>query len=159
MPQWSTPDLCDAHPEVQVAEPLFRDFGGAQAFSGTIVTLRCPEDNSRVREQVEQAGTGKVLVIEAGGSLRHAMLGDMLAEKAVANGWSGVLVHGCVRDVEVLANLPLGIKALAAVPMKTEKRGLGEADVPVRFAGVSFVPGQWLYADANGVIVAEHALT
>ncbi|RZZ85595.1 MULTISPECIES: ribonuclease E activity regulator RraA [Pseudoxanthomonas] len=159
MPQWSTPDLCDAHPEVQVAEPLFRDFGGAQAFSGTIVTLRCPEDNSRVREQVEQAGTGKVLVIEAGGSLRHAMLGDMLAEKAVANGWSGVLVHGCVRDVEVLANLPLGIKALAAVPMKTEKRGLGEVDVPVRFAGVSFVPGQWLYADANGVIVAEHALT
>lgn len=159
MPQWSTPDLCDAHPEVQVAEPLFRDFGGAPAFSGTIVTLRCPEDNSRVREQVEQAGTGKVLVIEAGGSLRHAMLGDMLAEKAVANGWSGVLVHGCVRDVEVLANLPLGIKALAAVPMKTEKRGLGEVDVPVRFAGVSFVPGQWLYADANGVIVAEHALT
>ncbi|WP_337054138.1 ribonuclease E activity regulator RraA [Pseudoxanthomonas sp. USHLN014] len=159
MPQWSTPDLCDAHPEMQVAEPLFRDFGGAQAFSGTIVTLRCPEDNSRVREQVEQAGTGKVLVIEAGGSLRHAMLGDMLAEKAVANGWSGVLVHGCVRDVEVLANLPLGIKALAAVPMKTEKRGLGEVDVPVRFAGVSFVPGQWLYADANGVIVAEHALT
>ena len=159
MPQWSTPDLCDAHPEVQVAEPLFRDFGGAQAFSGTIVTLRCPEDNSRVREQVEQAGTGKVLVIEAGGSLRHAMLGDMLAEKAVANGWSGVLVHGCVRDVEVLANLPLGIKALAAVPMKTEKRGLGEVDVPVRFAGVSFVPGQWLYADANGVIGAEHALT
>ncbi|PZP59675.1 ribonuclease E activity regulator RraA [Pseudoxanthomonas winnipegensis] len=159
MPQWSTPDLCDAHPEVQVAEPLFRDFGGAAAFSGAIVTLRCPEDNSRVREQVEQAGTGKVLVIEAGGSLRHAMLGDMLAEKAVANGWSGVLVHGCVRDVEVLANLPLGIKALAAVPMKTEKRGLGEVDVPVRFAGVSFVPGQWLYADANGVIVAEHALT
>ncbi|TAA43878.1 putative 4-hydroxy-4-methyl-2-oxoglutarate aldolase [Pseudoxanthomonas winnipegensis] len=159
MPQWSTPDLCDAHPEVQVAEPLFRDFGGAQAFSGTIVTLRCPEDNSRVREQVEQAGTGKVLVIEAGGSLRHAMLGDMLAEKAVANGWSGVLVHGCVRDVEVLANLPLGIKALAAVPMKTEKRGLGEVDVPVRFAGVSFVPGHWLYADANGVIVAEQALT
>lgn len=159
MPQWSTPDLCDAHPEVQVAEPLFRDFGGAAAFSGAIVTLRCPEDNSRVREQVEHAGTGKVLVIEAGGSLRHAMLGDMLAEKAVANGWSGVLVHGCVRDVEVLANLPLGIKALAAVPMKTEKRGLGEVDVPVRFAGVSFVPGQWLYADANGVIVAEHALT
>ncbi|TMN24949.1 ribonuclease E activity regulator RraA [Pseudoxanthomonas sp. X-1] len=159
MPQWSTPELCDAHPEVQVAEPLFRDFGGAAAFSGAIVTLRCPEDNSRVREQVEQAGTGKVLVIEAGGSLRHAMLGDMLAEKAVANGWSGVLVHGCVRDVEVLANLPLGIKALAAVPMKTEKRGLGEVDVPVRFAGVSFVPGQWLYADANGVIVAEHALT
>lgn len=159
MPQWSTPDLCDAHPEVQVAEPLFRDFGGAAAFSGAIVTLRCPEDNSRVREQVEQAGTGKVLVIEAGGSLRHAMLGDMLAEKAVANGWSGVLVHGGVRDVEVLANLPLGIKALAAVPMKTEKRGLGEVDVPVRFAGVSFVPGQWLYADANGVIVAEHALT
>ncbi|SEK66390.1 regulator of ribonuclease activity A [Pseudoxanthomonas sp. GM95] len=156
--KWTTPDLCDAFPEVGVAEPLFRDFGGKLAFSGQIVTIRCMEDNSRVREQVEGEGTGKVLVVDGGGSLRHALLGDMLAEKAVANGWAGVLIHGGVRDVEVLGNLPLGIKALAATPMKTDKRGLGDVDVPVRFAGVSFVPGHWLYADANGVIVAEAEL-
>jgi regulator of ribonuclease activity A len=157
--KWTTPDLCDAHPEVGVAEPLFRDFGGKPAFSGRIVTIRCMEDNSRVREQVEGEGTGKVLVVDGGGSLRHALLGDMLAEKAVANGWAGILINGGVRDVEVLANLPLGIKALAPTPMKTDKRGLGDVDVPVRFAGVSFVPGHWLYADANGVLVAETELT
>jgi len=156
--KWTTPDLCDAFPQVQVAEPLFHDFGGKPAFFGRIVTIRCLEDNSRVREQVEGEGTGKVLVIDGGGSLRHALLGDMLAEKAVANGWAGLLVHGGVRDVEVLANLPIGIKALAPSPMKTDKRGLGEVDVPVRFAGVSFVPGQWLYSDANGLIVAETEL-
>lgn len=157
--KWTTPDLCDAHPEVQVVEPLFRDFGGKAAFYGQIVTIRCLEDNSRVREQVATEGTGKVLVVDGGGSLRHSLLGDMLAEKAVASGWAGILIHGGVRDVEVLANLPLGIKALAPTPMKTEKRGLGDVDVPVRFGGVSFVPGQWLYADANGVIVAESELT
>lgn len=156
---WTTPDLCDAYPEVNVLEPLFRDFGGKPAFAGRIVTVRCMEDNSRVREQVESEGTGKVLVVDGGGSLRHALLGDMLAEKAVANGWAGLLINGGVRDVEVLANLPLGIKALAATPMRTDKRGLGDVDVPVRFGGVSFVPGQWLYADANGVIVAEMELT
>jgi regulator of ribonuclease activity A len=156
--KWTTPDLCDAYPEVNVVEPLFRDFGGKQAFSGRIVTIRCMEDNSRVREQVESEGTGKVLVVDGGGSLRHALLGDVLAEKAVANGWAGLLIHGGLRDVEVLANLPLGVKALAPTPMKTDKRGLGDVDVPVRFAGVSFVPGQWLYADANGVIVAETEL-
>lgn len=158
MPDWTTPDLSDAHPEVQVAEPVFRDFGGRAAFAGRIVTIACFEDNSRVREQVALDGTGKVLVVDGGGSLRRALLGDMLAEKAVASGWAGLVIHGCVRDVEVMANLPLGIKALAAVPVKTDKRGLGDVDVPVRFAGVRFVPGQWLYADANGVLVAEQAL-
>lgn len=158
MPDWTTPDLSDAHPEVQVAEPVFRDFGGRAAFAGRIVTIACFEDNSRVREQVALDGTGKVLVVDGGGSLRRALLGDMLAGKAVASGWAGLVIHGCVRDVEVMANLPLGIKALAAVPVKTDKRGLGDVDVPVRFAGVRFVPGQWLYADANGVLVAEQAL-
>ncbi|WDS36004.1 ribonuclease E activity regulator RraA [Pseudoxanthomonas sp.] len=157
--KWTTPDLCDAYPEANVVEPLFRDFGGKHAFAGQIVTIRCREDNSRVREQVESEGTGKVLVVDGGGSLRHALLGDMLAEKAVANGWSGIVINGGVRDVEVIANLPLGVKALGATPRKTDKRGLGEVDIPVRFGGVSFVPGHWLYADANGVIVAEVELT
>ncbi|MBP3982818.1 ribonuclease E activity regulator RraA [Pseudoxanthomonas helianthi] len=156
---WTTPDLCDLHPDVQVAEPLFRDFGGSRRFAGRIVTIRCFEDNSRVREQVGSDGRGKVLVVDGGASVRKSLLGDMLAELAVGNGWSGLLINGGVRDVEALAALPLGVKALAATPMKTEKRGLGEVGVPVNFAGVDFIPGHWLYADANGVIVSATELS
>jgi len=156
--QWTTPDLCDAHPHVRVAAPVFRDFGGRRAFCGQIVTIRCFEDNSRVREQVAEAGIARVLVIDGGGSLARSLLGDQLAALAERNGWEGVLVHGGVHDVDALAQLPLGIKALAATPMKTEKRGLGEVGVTVSFAGIDFTPGQWLYADVNGVIVAPHAL-
>ena len=156
--QWTTPDLCDAHPHVRVAAPVFRDFGGRRAFCGQIVTIRCFEDNSRVREQVAEAGIARVLVIDGGGYLARSLLGDQLAALAVRNGWEGVLVHGGVGDVDALAQLPLGIKALAATPMKTEKRGLGEVGVTVSFAGIDFTPGQWLYADVNGVIVAPHAL-
>ena len=152
---WTTPDLCDAHPEVVVAEPLFRDYGGSAAFCGRIATLDCFEDNPRVRDLVATGGHGKVLVVQGGASLRRSLLGDMLAEKAVANGWSGFVINGCVRDVQALGKLRLGIKALAACPVKTEKLGLGQVDVEVSFAGVTFVPGQWLYADGNGVIVAQ----
>lgn len=155
---WTTPDLCDNHPEVAVADPVFRDYGGSLAFCGRIVTIDCFEDNSRVRDLVATDGRGKVLVVQGGGSLRRSLLGDMLAERAVANGWSGLLVNGCVRDVEALAKLPLGVKALAACPMKTEKLGKGEVDVAVSFAGLSFRPGQCLYADGNGVIVADRDL-
>jgi regulator of ribonuclease activity A len=152
---WTTPDLCDDHPGVAVAEPIFRDYGGHAAFCGRIVTLDCFEDNSRVRELVATDGRGKVLVVQGGASLRRSLLGDMLAEKAVANRWSGFIINGCVRDVQALGKLPLGVKALAACPVKTEKLGLGQVDVEVAFAGIAFVPGQWLYADANGVIVAQ----
>lgn len=155
---WTTPDLCDTHPEVQVAEPLFRGFGGRVAFHGAITTVRCHEDNSRVRELAGMPGQGRVMVVDGGGSLRRALLGDQIAANAARNGWAGFLIHGAVRDVEVLAQLDLGVQALAAHPMKTEKRGLGEVDVPVRFAGVDFHPGHWLYADANGVIVSASAL-
>jgi len=155
---WTTPDLCDKHPDVAVADPVFRDYGGNPAFCGSIVTIDCFEDNSRVRDLVATDGRGKVLVVQGGGSLRRSLLGDMLAERAVANGWSGLLINGCVRDVEALAKLPLGIKALAACPVKTEKLGRGEVDVAVSFAGLSFQPGQWLYADGNGVIVADRNL-
>ena len=155
---WTTPDLCDAHPEIVVAAPVFRDYGGTLAFCGRIVTIDCFEDNSRVRDLVATDGRGKVLVVQGGGSLRRSLLGDMLAEKAVAHGWNGFVINGCVRDVEALAKLPLGVKALAACPVKTEKRGVGEADVEVSFAGITFVPGQWLYADGNGVIVADRDL-
>jgi regulator of ribonuclease activity A len=154
-----TPDLCDAYPDlVQVAEPMFSNFGGRDSFGGQIVTLKCFEDNSLVREQVDTPGQGKVLVVDGGGSLRRALLGDMLAEKAAHNGWEGLVIYGCVRDVDMLAQTDVGVQALASHPLKTDKRGIGELDVKVTFAGITFVPGHYLYADNNGIIVSPSAL-
>ncbi|MCD5993613.1 ribonuclease E activity regulator RraA [Pseudomonas sp. CDFA 602] len=155
-----TPDLCDAYPElVQVVEPMFSNFGGRDSFGGQIVTLKCFEDNSLVREQVELDGKGKVLVVDGGGSLRCALLGDMLAEKAAKNGWEGLLIYGCIRDVDVIAQTDVGVQALASHPKKTEKRGVGELNLPVTFGGVTFRPGDYLYADNNGVIISPSPLT
>lgn len=155
-----TPDLCDAYPDlIQVVEPMFSNFGGRDSFGGQIVTLKCFEDNSKVREQVELDGKGKVLVVDGGGSLRCALLGDMLADKAAKNGWAGMLIYGCVRDVDVIAQTDLGVQALASHPKKTEKRGIGELNVPVTFGGVTFRPGEYLYADNNGVIISPSPLT
>lgn len=155
-----TCDLCDRHPaRVRVVEPLFRDFGGCRAFGGRIATIKCHEDNSLVRDLVAEPGRGRVLVVDGGGSLRRSLLGDQLAAKAVANGWEGIIVYGAVRDVAALAQLELGIKAIGVIPLKTEKRGIGDRDVVLRFAGVDFVPGEFLYADGDGVIVAATALT
>ncbi|MCK9701500.1 ribonuclease E activity regulator RraA [Pseudomonas syringae pv. syringae] len=155
-----TPDLCDAYPDqIQVVEPMFSNFGGRDSFGGQIVTLKCFEDNSKVREQVELDGKGKVLVVDGGGSLRCALLGDMLADKAAKNGWEGMLIYGCIRDVDVIAQTDLGVQALASHPKKTEKRGIGELNVPVTFGGVTFRPGEYLYADNNGVIISPSPLT
>jgi regulator of ribonuclease activity A len=155
----TTPDLCDAHPdEVRVADPIFRSYGGRDFFGGQIVTVRCFEDNSKVKELVATPGKGKILVVDGGGSLRRALLGDQLAQQAVANGWEGILINGCLRDVQIIATLDLGVQALASHPMKTEKRGIGDVDVAVSFAGLTFLPGEWLYADANGILVSSSAL-
>ncbi len=157
--EYLTPDLCDAYPQlVRVLEPIMHNYGGRQSFGGEIVTIKCFEDNSLVREQVAQPGKGKVLVVDAGGSKRRACLGDMLAEKAVANGWEGILMYGCIRDVDAIAGLDLGVQALGAHPMKTEKKGIGELNVEVTFGGVTFVPGEFAYADNNGVIASVSAL-
>ena len=154
-----TPDLCDAYPElVQVVEPMFSNFGGRDSFGGQIVTVKCFEDNSRVKELVEQPGKGKVMVVDGGASMRCALLGDMLAEKAASNGWEGIVVYGCVRDVDVLAQTEIGIQALASHPMKSNKRGVGEFDLALAFGGVTFRPGEYLYADNNGIIVSPSAL-
>lgn len=155
-----TADLCDHYSEqVQMAEEAFADLGGRILFSGQIHTIKAFEDNSMVREAVAEPGEGKVLVIDGGGSMRRAMLGDMLAEKAVKNGWNGVVINGCIRDSAEIATMDIGVKALGTHPCKTEKRGLGDRDVSVRFAGVDFVPGHYLYADEDGIIVSETALT
>lgn len=156
---FSTADLYDQFEEqLGVCEPIFSDFGGKDAFSGPAVTVKCFEDNSRVKEALAQPGEGRVLVVDAGGSMRCAMLGDLIAESAVANGWAGVVIDGCVRDVGRLAAMDLGIKALAATPRKSTRRGEGQRDLVIEVGGVLVRPGDWVYCDADGVLVAPAAL-
>lgn len=152
-------DLSDAYPEAAVCAPLFRDFGGRRRFHGPIRTLKVFEDNALVRITLETPGEGAVLVIDGGGSLRCALVGGNLGALAVANGWSGILVNGCVRDGVELAGQAIGIKALASHPRKSDKGAHGgQIDRPVEFAGVRFVPGHWLYADEDGILIAPQAL-
>jgi regulator of ribonuclease activity A len=156
---FSVPDICDDFiEEISVLEPLFSDFGGKSKFSGEIVTIKCSEDNSLVRDAVKSEGRGRVLVVDGGGSMRHALLGDLLAAAAAENGWQGLLINGCVRDVEILETIDLGVKALKSYPVKTEKRGEGQLDVNVTFAGVRILPGNFLYSDLNGVVIASRNL-
>jgi len=145
---FSTPDLCDDNPElVRVCEPMFVNFGGRDSFHGEVVTIKCHEDNSLVKENAGKPGKGKVMVVDGGGSLRKALLGDMIAENAVKNGWEGLIIYGCVRDVDTLDQLDLGVQAIASIPLKTEKRGIGDLNISVSFAGVTFNPGEFVYAD------------
>ena len=152
-PAHATTDLSDAHPEAQVCDPVFQAFGGRPAFSGPIATLKVFEDNALVREAVEQPGEGRVLVVDGGGSLRCALFGGNLAVLAAQHGWAGLVVNGAVRDTEALGGLDIGIKALGSNPRKSAKLAAGQVDVPVRFGGVTFRPGEHLYSDEDGVVV------
>lgn len=155
----STPDLCDDFPDqVHILEPIFRIYGGKTQFSGEITTVKCFEDNSRVKELAETNGDGRVMVVDAGGSLRHAMLGDMIAERLVENNWRGIIIDGCVRDVEALNQLAIGVRALNSVPIKSVRKGAGEVDVPIRVAGVNIKAGHHIYADESGIIVSDKPL-
>ena len=154
-----TADLCDAHGDkVRVVEPMFNSFGGRAAFFGRIATLKLFEDNSLVRQALGSPGEGRVLVIDGGGSLRRALVGDQLAALGVNNGWAGLVVYGCIRDSRALGEMDIGVYAIDTHPMKTIKKNAGEANIPVGFGGVTFVPGEWLYADEDGVIVSANAL-
>ena len=155
----STADLLDEHPDdaLVCALPLHQ-FGGLTAFSGAISTVRCHEDNVLLKQQVTVPGEGRVLVVDGGGSLRVALLGDMVAGLAAANGWAGVVVNGCVRDAAVLRHLPLGIKALGTCPRPSGKVGAGEIDVPVEFGGITFQPGAMLTSDDDGIVVLDTAV-
>lgn len=148
-------DLCDAHGDkLQVLDPVFQSYGGAACFFGPAETVRTHEDNSRVREAVMEPGNSRVLVVDGGGSLKRSLLGGDLAGKAARNGWAGVIVYGAVRDAHELEAENLGVLALSLIPMKTEKRGLGERGLPIAIAGASLAAGDWIYADRDGVIVA-----
>lgn len=154
-----TTDLCDANEDkVSVVSPMFRSFGGRSAFGGPITTLKLFEDNALVRKTLETAGEGRVLVIDGGGSMRCALVGDQLAELGVRNGWGGIVVYGCIRDSKAIGAMNIGVFALGTHPRKTVKRNTGETDLPVTFGGVTFIPGHYLYADEDGVIVSPTAL-
>lgn len=154
-----TCDLCDDHPDdVRVCEPMFASFGGRETFGGEIVTVKCHEDNSRVKELLATPGKGKVLMVDGGGSLRCALMGDLIGVSAVQNGWEGVIIYGCVRDVDALAELDIGVHAVAAIPLKSVRKGVGETGLDITFGGITFVQGQYVYADNNGVITSPKKL-
>lgn len=154
-----TCDLCDDHPDdVRVCEPMFASFGGRETFGGEIVTVKCHEDNSRVKELLATPGKGKVLMVDGGGSLRCALMGDLIGASAVQNGWEGVIIYGCVRDVDALAGLDIGVHAVAAIPLKSVRKGVGETGLDITFGGITFVQGQYVYADNNGVITSPKKL-
>ncbi len=153
---FKTADLYDEHGDnLQVCSPMLRHFGGQRNFHGQIKTLKCHEDNSLVAELLGEPGQGRVLVVDGGGSLRCALLGDRLAQKGVDNGWAGVVIYGCLRDAADIVGMPLGAMALATNPRKSIKRGVGETDLTLHFADVTFRPGEWLYADEDGVVVSS----
>jgi len=162
---FATADLCDSHEDqirngqLRIVAPMFRSFGGRPAFSGPVATLKLFEDNSFVRKALDQPGNGRVLLVDGGGSLRRALVGDQLAALGVKNGWSGIVVYGAIRDAAAIAAMDIGVLALATHPQKTDKKNVGEADVAVSFGGITCHPGEWLYADSDGILVAVAALT
>lgn len=156
---FNTADLCDAHEEdLHVVQSMFHRYGRLTSFDGPIATVKCYEDNSKVREALSEPGDGRILVVDGGGSQRRALLGDMLGELAVRNGWKGIVINGAIRDSAAINELELGVRALGTIPLKTHKRGDGQRDVSVSFAGVTFRPGEHLYADADGIVVAARPL-
>lgn len=160
---FKTPDLCDQYEaelgkSVRVVAPMFKCYGGRAAFSGRIVTLKLFEDNSLVRTAFGEDGKGKVLVIDGGGSLRCALVGDQLAILAHKNGWEGVVVYGCIRDSGDINAIDIGVRALDTHPQKSIKKNVGDRDLAVTFGGVTFNPGEYLYADADGIVVAATPL-
>ena len=155
----STPDLCDENPElVRILEPLFTNYGGNPSFGGEIVSIKCFEDNSRVKETAATDGTGKVMVVDGGGSLKKALLGDLIAEDAMNNGWEGFVIYGCIRDVEAIGAMDIGVKALNSIPLKTQRKGEGDLNVAITIGGVMIKPGEFIYADNTGIIVSPEPL-
>jgi regulator of ribonuclease activity A len=154
----STADLVDSYgPDLRVCDVQFRQFGGRRIFAGPVRTVSCQEDNGLLRDLLRTPGSGSILVVDGGGSLRTALVGDLIAGAAHANGWAGLIVHGAVRDSAALSGLDLGIKALGTTPRKSAKTGAGAVDVPVAFGQVTFQPGDVLHADDDGIVLLPPA--
>lgn len=163
-----TCDLLDANPNSQVCLPniegkSFHRFGSKDRFCGEVVTVKCFEDNSFVKSLLnsngkDDDGNGKVLVVDGGGSMRCALLGDMIAQSAIDNGWAGVIVYGCVRDVDDLAKMDIGVMALGCIPRKSTRRDEGQTDIEISFGDLTLRSGMFVYADNNGIIASDKAL-
>ncbi|MFB9136528.1 ribonuclease E activity regulator RraA [Vibrio olivae] len=157
--EYNTSALCDIYLEqVDVVEPMFSNFGGSASFAGQITTLKCFEDNGVIREVLEQDGEGRVLLIDGGGSLRRALVDAEIASIAEENDWEGIVVYGCVREVDELEDMNIGIQALASIPVGATAQGVGDVDIPVNFGGVTFLPEDYLYADNTGIILSQEPL-
>ena len=157
--QYNTSELCDLYADmIDVVEPIFANYGGRRSFGGVINTLKCFEDNGLVRQMLSEPGVGKVLLIDGGGSARRALIDAELAAMAAENGWEGIVCYGSVRDVDTLEDFDIGIQAVNAIPVRADDQGFGEVDAPVCFAGVTFLPGDHLYADSTGIILSADPL-
>lgn len=157
---FKTADLCDDFSDnLQVVTPMFQSFGAHKRFSGTTQTVKIFEDNVLVREMLSEKVDNDVLVIDGGGSLRCALLGDMLAEMGYKNGWSGVVIYGCIRDSSDINSMPIGVPAIQTNPLKSITKGWGDKNIPVTFAGATFNPSEYLYADQDGIVLSQKALT
>ena len=157
----STADLCDAYsslPGFQIAKPVFKSFGSNSSFAGQITTLKVLEDNVLIRNTLEQPVDNRVLVIDGQGSLNCALLGDNLALIAHQNGWQGIVINGCIRDSEPINLIPIGIKALATHPLKSQKNGTGSQDLVINFAGISFKPDHYIFSDPYGIVVSNEKI-
>ncbi|MDP5255795.1 MULTISPECIES: ribonuclease E activity regulator RraA [unclassified Vibrio] len=158
--EYNTSALCDIYLEqVDVVEPMFSNFGGRSSFAGQVTTIKCFEDNGLIRDVLEQDGEGQVLLVDGGGSLRRALIDSELASLAEENGWEGIVVYGCVREVDILEELSVGIQALASIPVGAPSQGVGDLDVAVNFGGVTFLPEDYLYADSTGIILSQEPLS
>ncbi|KAF8414339.1 hypothetical protein HHK36_002340 [Tetracentron sinense] len=161
----ATAEACDSNAallasgDLRVLHPIFKSYGQIQVFSGPIVTLKVFEDNVLVRELLETRGEGRVLVIDGGGSMRCAMVGGNLGQLAQNMGWAGIVVNGCIRDVDEINGCDIGVRALASHPLKSNKKGVGEKHVPVYIAGTLIHEGEWLYADSDGILVSKSELS
>ncbi|AWB68977.1 ribonuclease E activity regulator RraA [Saccharobesus litoralis] len=157
--EYSTSELCDLYTDmVDVVEPIFSHFGALSAFSGALVTVKCFESNGLIKNVLQQDGQGQVLLIDGGGSIRRALIDAEIAELAASNNWAGIVCHGAVRDVDLIEEIEIGIMALVSIPVGADDDTYGEENIPVNFAGVSFLPQDMLYADSTGIVLSAEAL-
>ena len=152
---FSTPDLSDENPDAQALAPILQNLGGKEVFWGKIETLKCPDDNSCVKELLNSDGDGKVLVVDADGISTVALLGDMIAEAGVRNNWSGIVINGYVRDIDILSKLDIGVQALGTMPVRSEKKNQGQVGIDISFGGLTFSSGDYVYADNNGLLLSK----
>ena len=155
---FSTPDLSDENPDTKALAPILKNLGGKKVFWGKIETLQCPDDNSFVKELMNSEGNGKVLVVDANGISTVALLGDIIAEAGVKNNWSGVVINGYVRDIDILSTLDIGVQALGTMPIRSEKKNQGQIGVDISFGGLTFSSGDYVYADNNGLLLSKKEL-